>query len=248
MGQNEILQLNNELSDYLKKNINQKSFIYAPCVPEKYWANDNIKVAICNLEAYCKNEEEYKNFESIQTITKEMLEQWSYGNQTIAKTFLINYFVKEILSGKLIKSDSEKLREIRKRIITDEKFGDNMYHKMNESLYFNFRYSISDKTNADYSYILNAYKNNDFYIDFYRRYIKAAEINILLISGKLGTELLRIIYPKIQESFDFKGPPVTYDNSIFVSIPHPSRISYRCISERLKTISDFVRKELDKKG
>lgn len=114
-----------------------------------------------------------------------------------------------------------------------------MYQLMKESLYFNFRYSISKKTQADRKYILRAYKNNSFFCNFYRDYIKAADIGILLISGTVGVELIKIIYPEHQGCFSFKGKPKFIDNTVFVSIPHPSRISYKDLSERLYTISSF---------
>lgn len=152
MGQNEILQLNNELSDYLKKNINQKSFIYAPCVPEKYWANNNTRIAICNLETYCLDEEYFASLKTFQEITEKTLNDCSDGNQTISKSFFINYCFKETLSGNLKNINYELLKELRKKT-KNEKY-DDLYLKMKESLYLNFRYSISNKTKADGAYIL----------------------------------------------------------------------------------------------
>ena len=159
MGQNEILQLNNELSDYLKKNINQKSFIYAPCVPEKYWANNNTRIAICNLETYCLDEEYFASLKTFQEITEKTYKEYAKEDELNKKlaidikySFFINYCFKETLSGNLKNINYELLKELRKKT-KNEKY-DDLYLKMKESLYLNFRYSISNKTKADGAYIL----------------------------------------------------------------------------------------------
>ena len=246
MGQSELLKLNDTLSDYLFENKFNKSFLYAPCVPDLYWSS-KIKIAICNLETYCIDRDDYEKYQDIQTINNETLQQWSYGNQTIAKTFYINYCIRKTISGELINIDSEQLRELRRKTKIDDEIGDDMYQRMKESLYFNFRYSISKKPQTDRSYILGTYKNTDFFCNFYRNYINAANLDILLISGTLGVELIKIIYPELQDDFSFKGKPMTVGSTIFVSIPHPSRISYKALSERLYTISNFITQN-SKKG
>lgn len=94
MGKSELLQLNKKLSEYLIKKDYDKSFYYAPCVPDLYW-NCNKRIAICNLETYCTDKKDYENYKNIQTIKNEILQQWSYGNQTIAKTFFYKLLHKE---------------------------------------------------------------------------------------------------------------------------------------------------------
>ena len=122
----------------------------------------------------------------------------------------------------------------------DSKYWD-VYEAMDKSLYFNFRHSISKTVEADDAYLLKTYSQDNFFCKNFRDFIKASQLNIFIASGETGVKLLSIIYPELNEKLKFCGTPVYFEETLFVSIPHPSRISYASIAECVNKIIDSLR-------
>ena len=55
-------------------------------------------------------------------------------------------------------------------------------------------------------------------------------------------DLIDMIYPDLKGKLSYCGQPVMYDGILFVSIPHPSRISYsemaNCVNKITKVINN----------
>lgn len=142
------------------------------------------------------------------------------------RTFFLNYALSRCLYDNL-KTTEDTLLDQRDDIKENK---DLWYEKLcddfDKSLYFNFRYTQSKTVNADNAYIDNAYRTDPFYCKHYRDFVKAAEIDVLVAGGEVSAALLGLVYPDLQGKLTYCGEPILHNGVLFVSIPHPSRISY----------------------
>ena len=243
MSREDLFSVNKEIISHLTDIGINDAFYYEPGNPDWYWTKDNIRIGLCNLETYQKeiNKEE---FHGINVVNQTILDNWSWGNKTIRNTYFINYCIRKSLENVHIKYTEEDLRFFREQSKSekapDSKYWD-VYEAMDKSLYFNFRHSISKTVGADDAYLIKAYSQDAFLCKNYRDFIKASELSIVVASGETGAKLLSLIYPELKGKLKFRGNPVTFEKTLFVSIPHPSRISYADITACVNKIAEAMK-------
>lgn len=229
LSSNELETQNKILIDYLRQTGINNAFYYQPGEPEKYWQHDNIRIGVCNLETYGDSTP------GIKSIPSKLLEDWSDGNKTILQTFFINYCLRWALYNNLPKISEDMIRQLFKNTRAGQPDYYNMYEAMLYSLYFNFRYSISEKRPAANKYIEEQY-NNEFYQNHFRNFIQSAELNILLISTELGAKLINKIYSKENVQLSYQKEPLFLGKTLVVSIHHPAYISYKEITDCINKV------------
>lgn len=240
MSNESLVEINEHLRQHLyDKGIND-AFVYAPCNSDQYFAENNVRVAICNLETYRKDKN--GNSKGIQSIGEETLDNWSDGNRTINNSFFLNYIIKRSLEDDFAVTDEQSLRILRKKVRMGKEGDESseyheMYANMDKSLYFNFRYSVSSSAPASNGYIIGQYKKDDYFSKHYREYVKAAKIDILIVGGAVGAYLIDMIYPDMKKSLKLCGVSETSNGTLIVSVPHPSRISYASMAECVNMIA-----------
>lgn len=244
MSKEELSSVNRELISHLSEIGIKDAFYYEPGNPAWYWSKDNIRIGLCNLETYQKgiNKEE---FHGINVVNQAILDNWSWGNKTIRNTYFINYCIRKGLENVHIKYTEEDLRIFREQSksekIPNTKYWD-VYEAMDKSLYFNFRHSISKTVGADDAYLVKAHSQDDVLCKNYRDFIKASELSIVVASGETGVKLLHIIYPELKSKLKFCGEPIFLEKILYISIPHPSRISYAEITNCVNKIAEVMKK------
>lgn len=237
MGKDSLSKLNQTLLKHFKETGVKDAFYYAP-IDDHYWNKKDTakRIAFCNLEPYKKEVNTPLN--GFELLTEETLyHSWFYTN-TPGRIFLFNYFLSKALYNDEENSPEELSEIFRKRKVSEEI--DNMlWEEFDNSLYFNFRYTCNKtgSTRADIPYIVNQYKD-PFYCQFYRDYVKEAQIDVLVIGHQLGCKLINKIYPELH--LEYKGKPVKFENTIFISTEHPSRISYDDMLNNIEKIYEAV--------
>ena len=235
MSKEQLFEVNKKLIVHFKETGIVDAYYYEP-VSETYWNQtpNSKRVAFCNLEPYKK-----ENGETVKGIVpldkKTLYDEWFY-TKTPSKTFALNYY----LSQALYYGNSDITEEdIKFAVSKNTRCEDIIWSDFDNSLYFNFRYTCSKTVTADNSYIKNLYKD-PFYCQHYRNFVEAADIDILIVGGELGCYLLNKIYPEL--NIAFKDKPKKLNNMFFVSIEHPSRISYAEMIDVIYDITDAVYK------
>lgn len=237
MSKESLAKLNQTLLKHFEETGITNAFYYAP-VDDQYWNNvpNGKHIAFCNLEPYKKNNNTPLN--GYELISKEILyDSWFY-TKTPGRIFLFNYFLSKALYNEE-QNTPEELSEIFRKIKGSEEIDNLLWEEFDNSLYFNFRYTCNNtkSTDADIAYIVNQYKD-PFYCQFYRDYVKEAQIDVLVVGHELGCKLINKIYPELH--LEYKGKPVKFENTIFISTKHPSRISYDDMLNNIEKIYEAV--------
>ena len=153
---------------------------------------------------------------------------------------MINYIIKTCMQKK------EKLTEANVKFSKNELKQDSGFNKVSDgfmdAMYFNFRFTQSGTVNASHPYIIGTYTRDSFYCKHYRDFVKAAEIDVLVISGSPSVRIIELIYPELKGKFKYCGEPVCYEGTMFVSMPHPSRISDKAIADVVNKIAGAYKK------
>lgn len=236
MSKQVLEELNKTLLLHLKENGINNAYYYAP-VDDRYWQKTatSKRVAFCNLEPYTKENGEGIN--GYVQLDKSTLYDCWYYTKTPGKVFAMNYY----LSQALYEGNSNISEEDIKNAVSKNSRNENeLWEDFDNSLYFNFRYTCSKTVNADNAYIVNLY-NDPFYCQHYRDFVNAAEIDILVVGGEVGCNLLNKIYPDLH--LTYKGRPKKYNDRIFVSMEHPSKIGYAEMIAVIYGIVDAVYKK-----
>lgn len=237
--QTELSELNKALVSHLEQSGIKDAIIYEPHNPEEYWKPNNIRIGYCNEEPYSTD----GNYEKgIKINDSNRLDSSSDGNKTIKTEFDLNYLIRHALqTGKEI--SIEDLAQLKQEIKPNGSEYYNKYEEMDKSLYFNYRYSIPTDTSREHTgYIQEQYKNDPFYAQYYKEFTEKADLNILVIGSKFGTELYTQIYPELQGKLTYCGEPVYHNGRLVISIPHPSRIS----NEGIMDVVNKIVKNYDK--
>ncbi|MCH5282025.1 MAG: hypothetical protein J1E59_00035 [Treponema sp.] len=235
MSKDALEKVNKRLLQHFKETGVENAYYYAP-VDDHYWQKTatSKRVAFCNLEPYTRGHGDVK--QGYVLLDKETLyESWFY-TRTSGKVIAMNYCLSKVLY------DGEEISEsdIRTIVLSRGHKEDELWEDFDYSLYFNFRHTCSKTVRADTAAIARLY-NDPFYCQHYRDFVAAAEIDILIVGGKYGCNLLNKIYPDLH--LQYKGKPAKYDGRIFVSMKHPSRISYADMVETIYDIADAVYKK-----
>lgn len=226
MSKENLEVVNARLVEHLKETGIENACYYAP-VFDDYWYSEK-KIAFCNLESYSVEDDNH-TIKGIQLLSEERLYNSWFHKPTAGNTFLLNYVLCRHLADK--KPVSE---ETFKQICAEAKEKPSDWHKnmcdspygFDRSLYFNCRYSQSPTVNEDKGHTINAYRNDSFYVQHFKDFVKAAEVDVLVLGGKEAFEVVTLVYPELQGKFTFKGEPVLHDGVLFVSMSHPSHISF----------------------
>lgn len=225
MSKNQLETINKDLISYLLKSGITNACYYEPQIPTEYWNNKKKKIAFCNLEPYSvyDNEDTIKGLKPLDG--ERFFNHWFF-NRTVGMTVFINYLLNLALYEYANITESFA-KEINWQLKNSEEGYDKLCDSFSNSMYFNFRYTQSTNIKEDTIYIYEKYTNDSFYKQHYRNFVNAAEVDILIISGNTGAGLIPIIYPELKGKFYYCGDPVRFNNTIFVSMPHPSRISWK---------------------
>jgi len=225
MSKEELKIVNERLISHLLENGIKNACYYEPHVPAMYWNGVHKKIAFCNLEPYSA----YENTDTIigiKPLDEERFFCHWFFNKTVGTTVLINYLLNYSLQKNLWLTENTA-KEISWQLKHDTEGYDKLCDDFSKSMYFNFRFSQSNSVSADNYYIFNKYVSDEFYRMHFRNFVKAAEIDVLIVSSSAGAGLIPIIYPELKNRFKYCGEAIFYDGVFFVSMPHPSRISWK---------------------
>lgn len=221
MSKETLEAVNARLVEHLKETGIKDACYYAP-VFDDYWFAQK-KIAFCNLEPYSVDGAE-NTIKGIQLLDEQRLYNSWFHKPTAGNTILLNYILYQSLKNNqtVTVEDFDKVRAEGKA--NPKETHGKLCDCFDQSLYFNFRYTQSPTVNEQPEHSLKAYRTDDFYVQHYKDFVKACEINVLVLGGKHALELAEIVYPELQGKLTFRGEPVLHDGVLFVSMSHPSRI------------------------
>lgn len=223
MSKEALESVNARLVEHLKEKGIKDACYYAPVCPDEYWGDYHKKIAFCNLEAYSVNGAK-NTVKGIQMLDEERLYNSWFHKPTAGNTILLNYML-----NRRLYDNQEISVETFSKFYNDAKKEPVFWHgtlcdNFDRSLYFNCRYTQSPTVNEDRGHTINAYRNDSFYVQHYKDFVKASEIEVLVIGGKEALEVATFVYPDLQGKLLFKGEPVFHDGVLFASMTHPSHI------------------------
>lgn len=91
------------------------------------------------------------------------------------------------------------------------------------SLYFNFRLTVGKHSKESTDEIVEFY-NDSFYQEYFRNFVKATELNMLIVTGQTGCALMNKIYPDLH--LEYNEEPKRLENLLICSAPHPAARNY----------------------
>ena len=217
MSKEALIKLNESLLEHFRETNVQNAFYYEP-IFDYYWQQE-YKIGLCNLESYDVS------IPGINKITyKTFLDYW-YKSPTIQRS--LKMF--QAITWKL-----ENENEIDESIIKsfDNRNWEKAIEEFGCGLYFNLRLTTGTQVDADRKAI-NDFYNDPFYIDYYKKFIKAAELEMIIITGEIGVNAINKIYPELNLVWGNEMEAKVYDNILFCPAPHPSREAYKKMADDL---------------
>lgn len=230
MSKEALNELNEKLLKHFKETNVQNAFYYEP-IFDYYWQQED-KIGLCNLESYDVT------IPGINKVTyKTFLDYW-YKSPTIQKSLKMFQGINWIL---------KKGEDIDETTIQsfDNKNWENAIDEFGCGIYFNLRLTTGSQVDADKKAI-NDFYNDQFYIDYYRQFIKATEIQMLFITGEIGVNAINKIYPELNLVWGNEMKAKVFDNILFCPAPHPSREGYKKMADDLNYFFDEYFKEIKK--
>lgn len=223
MSEQAIKELNESLIQHFKET-NIKNALYYEPLFDYYWQQKD-KIGICNLESHDND------IRGINKISAErILDFWSNA-QTIKKSLKIFQAINWIITnGEYI--SEEKIKEF------DNRNWEKSIDELGCGLYFNLRLSIGNQVKEDTSSIIDFY-NDNFYIEYFKSFIKASELKMLIITGETGVKIINKIYPDLNLIWSDEMQAKLYKDVLFCPMQHPSRISYKKIADDLNYFFDI---------
>lgn len=225
MSKQGLSKLNEQLLEHFKETGVKKAYYYAPFY-DFYWGLKD-KIGICNLEPYYVDSE--KNPFDIKLVDPEVVIDYWYGAKTIQRTVKMFSLITKILDEDAVLTEKDVAECDNKNI--DKAFGNDM----GSSLYFNFRLTVGNQVKEDTKSLFEFYKD-EFYRDYYRKFVKETELTMLIVTSETGCALINQIYPDLH--LEFNGEPKLFENVLFCSCPHPSKISNKQIVDSLNKFFD----------
>lgn len=212
MSKEVLSELNQFLLRHFKEKGIENAFYYEPLF-DYYWLQKE-KIGICNLEPYDNGSHE--NLMGLKKVDNEVIDYW-YGSKTFQRTLkMFQLVTKKLETGGYV--TEKDLAEC------DNKNVDMVVEKdLGTSLYFNFRLTVGKHSKESTAEIVEFY-NDSFYQEYFRNFIKATELNMLIVTGQTGCALMNKIYPDLH--LEYNKAPKRLENLLICSAPHPAARNY----------------------
>lgn len=178
-----------------------------------YWLQKE-KIGICSLEPYDNGSHE--NLMGLKKVDNEVIDYW-YGS----KTFQCTLKMFQLITKKLETGGDVTEKDLAE---CDNKNVDMVVEKdLGTSLYFNFRLTVGKHSKESTDEIVEFY-NDSFYQEYFRNFVKATELNMLIVTGQTGCALMNKIYPDLH--LEYNEEPKRLENLLICSAPHPAARNY----------------------
>lgn len=227
MSKESLKKLNESLIQHFKENGVENAYYYEPLF-DHYWQQKD-KIGICNLESY-----DYglgDNLMGIKKVDDKVIVDYWYNSQTIQRTLKMFQLITKKLEG-----DGGWLTEKDLSDCDNKKVDEVVTRDLGSSLYFNFRLTVGDHVNENTAQILNFYKDS-FYQEYYRNFVKESELDMLIVTGKTGCDLINMIYPELK--LEYNGIPKRNNDGVLIcSAKHPAARDYSN-AEMIQNVNEF---------
>lgn len=212
MSKEVLSELNQSLLRHFKEKGIENAFYYEPLF-DYYWLQKE-KIGICNLEPYDNGSHE--NLMGLKKLDNEVIDYW-YGS----KTFQCTLKMFQLITKKLETGGDVTEKDLAE---CDNKNVDMVVEKdLGTSLYFNFRLTVGKHSKESTDEIVEFY-NDSFYQEYFRNFVKATELNMLIVTGQTGCALMNKIYPDLH--LEYNKEPKRLENLLICSAPHPAARNY----------------------
>ena len=178
-----------------------------------YWLQKE-KIGICNLEPYDNGSHE--NLMGLKKVDNEVIDYW-YGSKTFQRTLKMFQLITKKLEtgGDVTEKDLAECDNKNVDMVVEKDLG--------TSLYFNFRLTVGKHSKESTDEIVEFY-NDSFYQEYFRNFVKATELNMLIVTGQTGCALMNKIYPDLH--LEYNKEPKRLENLLICSAPHPAARNY----------------------
>lgn len=212
MSKEVLSELNQSLLRHFKEKGIENAFYYEPLF-DYYWLQ-NEKIGICNLEPYDNGSHE--NLMGLKKVDNEVIDYW-YGSKTFQRTLKMFQLITKKLEtgGDVTEKDLAECDNKNVDMVVEKDLG--------TSLYFNFRLTVGKHSKESTDEIVEFY-NDSFYQEYFRNFIKATELNMLIVTGQTGCALMNKIYPDLH--LEYNKEPKRLENLLICSAPHPVARNY----------------------
>lgn len=212
MSKEVLSELNQSLLRHFKEKGIENAFYYEPLF-DYYWLQKD-KIGICNLEPYDNGSRE--NLMGLKKVDNEVIDYW-YGSKTFQRTLKMFQLITKKLEtgGDVTEKDLAECDNKNVDMVVEKDLG--------TSLYFNFRLTVGKHSKESTDEIVEFY-NDSFYQEYFRNFVKAAELNMLIVTGQTGCALMNKIYPDLH--LEYNKEPKRLENLLICSAPHPAARNY----------------------
>lgn len=212
MSKEVLSELNQSLLRHFKEKGIENAFYYEPLF-DYYWLQKE-KTGICNLEPYDNGSRE--NLMGLKKVDNEVIDYW-YGSKTFQRTLKMFQLITKKLEtgGDVTEKDLAECDNKNVDMVVEKDLG--------TSLYFNFRLTVGKHSKESTDEIVEFY-NDSFYQEYFRNFVKATELNMLIVTGQTGCALMNKIYPDLH--LEYNKEPKRLENLLICSAPHPAARNY----------------------
>lgn len=212
MSKEVLSELNQSLLRHFKEKGIENAFYYEPLF-DYYWLQKE-KIGICNLEPYDNGSHE--NLMGLKKVDNEVIDYW-YGSKTFQRTLKMFQLITKKLEtgGNVTEKDLAECDNKNVDMVVEKDLG--------TSLYFNFRLTVGRHSKESTDEIVEFY-NDSFYQEYFRNFVKATELNMLIVTGQTGCALMNKIYPDLH--LEYNKEPKRLENLLICSAPHPAARNY----------------------
>ncbi len=212
MSEEVLSELNQSLLRHFKEKGIENAFYYEPLF-DYYWLQKE-KIGICNLEPYDNGSHE--NLMGLKKVDNEVIDYW-YGSRTFQRTLKMFQLITKKLEtgGDVTEKDLAECDNKNVDMVVEKDLG--------TSLYFNFRLTVGRHSKESTDEIVEFY-NDSFYQEYFRNFVKATELNMLIVTGQTGCALMNKIYPDLH--LEYNKEPKRLENLLICSAPHPAARNY----------------------
>lgn len=212
MSKEVLSELNQSLLRHFKEKGIENAFYYEPLY-DYYWLQKE-KIGICNLEPYDNGSHE--NLMGLKKVDNEVIDYW-YGSKTFQRTLKMFQLITKKLEtgGDVTEKDLAECDNKNVDMVVEKDLG--------TSLYFNFRLTVGKHSKESTDEIVEFY-NDSFYQEYFGNFVKATELNMLIVTGQTGCALMNKIYPDLH--LEYNKEPKRLENLLICSAPHPAARNY----------------------